>query len=342
MKRLTQKNPTILIGMVLCIIVSACSSPESDGIKAAKMAEKMAVDYQKKRNEIIREQNKAYESYLKKFDSYSFKTRVDAREKLNEYLEKSRESLQKHEANGYELGNIINEYRDKLKSKYVTNREKEEKFYYAFNNYQPTKLNSIATESVNNDYQSQINAKIQAIIPPKPDLERLKNDLIGRTINNLTTGYTNWKLNSLDELNELEIRNSTDSGAEYLFDINLILQGAANKWEANVSAKYVLGNYDDWRINTVEGNMNIVGTGKYNDCISTQFIQYRGLGIPDRPVEFTNSCDVSLVVEGVATFSGITNRSTREFNIQVPANGKTRLPGYVVEFNIHFVEQAGL
>ena len=96
------KKPIMLIGLVFCVFVLSCSSPESDGIKAAKMAYNYGKDYGKRSEEIVKEQNKAYESYIKKFDSYSFKTRVDAREKLNEYLEKPTESLQKLQVDAQE------------------------------------------------------------------------------------------------------------------------------------------------------------------------------------------------------------------------------------------------
>jgi len=365
----TAKKNIFIGSMAFCIIMSACSSPESDGIKAAKMSYNYRKELYQKRNEIIKEQNKAYESYIQKFDSYSFKTRIEAREKLNECLEKSKESFQKFETEARELENKAYEYRNKLRSKYETNREKEGKFSYAYNNYKPKERDSKPIqENIYIDYQGQIKTLIQSIIPLKPDLTQLKNDLVGKSIignplneymvaHSSNSDYYNRdfrvSITSLDNLKTVEILNvtdnSTNSGKEYVLNVHLILQKEFNQFDANVNVKYELKhNEDNWEFASIETKlMDIVRTDKYNNCIKSQYITKGGFGIPSRHIEFTNSCDIDLVVMGKVS----SYEMGRKFNIKVPANGKAVLDNYtinsnqvlyVTDFVIHFIERAPL
>jgi len=280
------------------IILSACSSPERDGIKAAKMKYNYQKDYTHKRNEIIKEQNNAYESYIKKFDSYSFKTRVEAREKLSEYLEKSKESFQTLEYNYQEWMNKAAEYRNKLASKYQTNREKESKFYYAYNNYSPKERNSNATQETYVDYSSQIASLIQTIIPPKPDLEQLKNDLIGRKISwdMKQAGTYYWTLLSTEEFKTVDIKETVNTNEIYLLDVHLLLRGEFTNYEANVTVQYILQHHDDWTFNTFQSkDFKIIPTNKYNNCISHG---WEG-GVFSWPSYYvTNKCDYRLLIIG--------------------------------------------
>jgi len=344
-------------GIILCLV--SCSSPEKDGIKAAKMMYSYQEDYVKKRNEITKEQNKAYESYIKKFDSYSFKTRVEAREKLSEYLEKSKESFQKLENDYREWMNKAYEYRNKLASKYQTDREKESKFSYAYNNYSPKERSSNMPQEDTYANQRKAETMIQSIIPSKPDLEQLKSNLMGRTINNQTarsldsrmTGYSEWKINSLDELKDLKIQNATEKGDEYSLQIHLPLQGVVNKWDANIYVKYVLGRNDDWILTEFYGNMNIVPTGKYDKYIKTQLVNEKyGFGFSRNILGFTNNSNERLIVEGEILRRGQSNWGT--FSIIVAANEKKTLtskslmgntePTDVSDYKITFVERSGL
>jgi exonuclease VII small subunit len=344
-----KKKSIVVIGMI-CIILSACSSPEKDGIKAAKRMYQCGTDYTQKRIAIVGEQNKAYELYIRNFNSYSFETRVDAREKLNEYLEKSRQSFERLEENYRECQRKASEFRSKLREKYSTNQERLNKFYFAYNNYQPTRRD--APQEVHVDYSSRIRDLIITIIPPKPCVVRMKNDLIGRVIANQTTGYANWTITH-DDLNALEAINMSDNGKEILFDAQFRLQ-RINQWDASINVRYVLSDHEDWwSLLNFSSQMNIVRTNNYDNCIKTQMISPRTLGIPHRHVEFTNSCDVGLIVFGEFTRSSpsIGRSLSRDFNIQVPANGKTLLDHqainsnqilFVSSFTIHFVERAGL
>lgn len=339
-----------LLSAGIMLSFASCSSPEKDGIKAAKMAYNYRKDYDKKRIEITKEQNKAYETYIEKFHSFSFVTRVDAREKLTEYLEKSKISFQKLEEDAREWERNAQEYRNKLRSKYETNREKQEKFNYAYNNYRPKKSSSNTPQEVYIDYHSRIRDLIITIIPPKPDVERLKNDINGRAIVNQTAGYSNWTINSLEDLKGLELLNTTDNGKEIQFDTKLNLQ-RINQWDAKINVRYVLPDNEDWwKLETFNSQMNIVRTGKYDKCLNAR--KTAKTGYKDI-LELTNNCDVSIVVAGeTQSTRGIGQTSDspwREFQILVNPNSKREYDvksdswlGGLNKYVIHFIEQGGL
>jgi len=290
------KQSVVLFGIAF-IIFSSCSSPESDGIKAAKMKYNCEDDYNKRHNEITMEQNKAYEAFIKNFHSHSFKTRVEAREKLNEYLEKSRESFQKLEDDARECEKKAYEYRNKLRNKYETNREKEEKFSYAYNNYRPKERKSDTKQEAYVDYQSQIRALIQTIIPPKPDLERLKTDLIGRKIlwDMKQAGTRHWTLLSTEEFKTFDIKETVNTNENYLLDVYLLLRGEFTDYEANVTIQYILQQHDDWTFNMFQSkDFKVIPTHKYKNCISHG---WEGWGFANR-CYVTNKCDFTLLVIG--------------------------------------------
>ena len=343
-----------LLSTGIILSFASCSSPESDGIKAAKVAYNYRKDYEKKQRDITKGQNKAYETYIKKFNSYSFKTRVEAREKLSEHLDKPNKSFQKLDEDYREWMNKAYEYRNKLAGKYQTNREKEDKFNYAYNNYRPIESSSKTPQDVYIDYQSEIRNLIKTIIPPKPNVEQLKNDLNGRVIVNQTAGYYNWTINSSEDLKELEVLNTTDNGKEILFDTQLKLQ-RTNQWDAIINVRYVLSDNEDWwKLETFNSQMNIVRTGKYDNCVSIEGKSRGNIFNMGYTIESTNRCDVELVVGGEwlpRLFSG-TATEWREFNFAVNANTTRTMDSFeidrmglrygILESKINFVEQAGL
>ena len=317
------------------IILSACSSssPEKDGIKAAKQI----CDCRDDMTEIV---IKATESYIKNFN---FNTRIEAREKLNEMQ-------QKVEADYRECINNANAYRDELKSKYITNQENVGKFDYAYNAHvdafvpkpPPSRYEGV-------DFQSQIETMIKSIIPPKPDLEKLKKDLIGREFkanipNNEKPYYLynwTWKVKSLDELKEVEILDIT--GNDNQFDMNLRMKGQVNQFDITIT--YALQG-DDWRLLTSNSKLTLNRTGKYDG-----FIEIKKEKVYDGDlINFINHSDVELVVVGV-----IEQRSgSRDFSVKVPAKS-TQSIGYwdhypslsfkkasVQDYKIHFIERSGI
>ena len=346
--KLNLKN---VFAIVICltasvIVLSSCSSPERDGIRAARRMHQCDDDFSRRYIEIARERDRAHKLFISRFSSYAFESRVDAREKLNEYLASSQQSLERLQERYRECSRRASEHRDRLRNRYRTNEERARQFDYAFNNYQPrrrenrsSRRNASQENRVN--YHSKVRELIQSIIPPAPNAERLKNDLVGRTINNQTSGFgfPNWRINSADELNGLEIINITPSGTTLTINARVSLQ-RNNLWDADISVVYVLPNYEDWwRLQTFTGQMNIVRTYGYNDCITTSVHRNSNLAI-------TNSCDVGLVVAGTVTRAGLFGPISDDFVVQIDGNSEIASVGRfsmrINSYVIHFIERAGL
>ena len=230
----------LFIGIAICVGLSACSpssSPEKDGIKAAKKI----CDCRDDMPEVV---IKATESYIKNFN---FKSRVEAREKLNEMQQKVQTDYQ-------DCINNANAYRDELKSKYITNQENVGKFDYAYNaqvNAFVPKPPPSRYEGV--DFQSQIESMIKAIIPPKPDfnLERLRKDMIATGVVYHTTNGVFTYSYIRNNIQELKILNTTDKGDEIIVLVYLELNSNAGFMHfsrGNVNVTYTLGDRDDYYI----------------------------------------------------------------------------------------------
>ena len=247
--KMTQKHSIAFTVLVICLILSACSSssPEKDGVKVAQM---MCDCFDA---QVVNEKN-AYEAYIKNFGSYSFVTRIEAREKLSEVLQKAREDSQ-------ECFNKAGAYGTELESKYLTYEENIEKFRYAFNAHR----NAFSPKEVvrESDYSDRINSLVQTIIPPTPDLEQLTKDLQSSNRHiyiyikdtqkriNLATqlfyGFNGWK--------EIKILNTTENGDECLLLVYLNFVGGGpqySSFDGNVNITYSLGTSDNWSMRRIE------------------------------------------------------------------------------------------
>ena len=233
--------------VVLATFFTACSSPEKEGIKAAQKV----CDGTNNSLVIVR---KAYESYIKDFNSYSFKTRIAAREKFDETTQKAQEEIR-------ELENKASEYVEELKSKYKTNEEDVNKFDYAYN----AQRNDCKPKEEFNvyEYHERINSLILTIIPPKPDFEKVKKDLVGKSIPVHLPWHDYYRADHKygwdiyeHELIDIKLQSTIDIDEdEYQFFLNFHLyRKEINRPSIEVNAKvtYKLGTSDDWRIVRLE------------------------------------------------------------------------------------------
>lgn len=296
----------------LLLGLGGCSSPEADGKKAADKALDCLGAY-------AAEMTRAYE----RFDPSSFETRVEAREKMAAAAQKAESECIRCRADAAA-------YRDKLNEKYLSSASKAEKFQYAY----AAQSQAAAPAAIDAEaFQAKVNARIQTIIPPKPGLEKLKNDLVGRRITEGLDGYRGahwyWAISSPGELKTVEIKNAENKGDDYLLDLHLVLQGENTDYEADVQICYVLRQHDDWTIDTIETkNMQIVQTHRYDTFITIAQSTFYGFNV-------TNSSDVPLLVGGALLESE--NSKWKKFTTLVRANSTERL--YCQDCKIHFIER---
>jgi len=310
---------------IYCVLLFiSCSSPESDGKKAAKKF----CDCEK---EFIENLSKETRKFISDFADYGFTTRLEAREKSKELIDKA----------SREYGSCVQKAQQqysKLKGKYVGNYGKTTKFEYAYNAKKSFDEQEIQRGIPN---QMAINDLILTIIPPIPNAEKIKQDLLGRKITEQPNGYHRqgwyWEIKD-GEIKEIQIISENKQANDYLFEVRLVLQANGSAHEAFVNLTYVLHQHDDWTIDFLESKqVSIVKTGKYDNCVTSQRKGWSG----EFYLEFTNHCDVALVVGGMV-LSEFGNE-WKKFSTVVNASATSSVGGLfsvsVRDYQIHFVER---
>jgi len=306
-----KKLLVILVVLSVCVITFSCSSPESNGKKVAKKycdCQQVYVEVEQKKLEITK---KEYSKFVKEFDSYKFQNRLDFRNKVQEIETNIQQMHYETDKLYSECVQKAEEYYKKIDEKYATNKEKREKFNYARDNYSCAEVKSDNKESLYSDpeisaLREQIKALRETVIPPKPNVERIKHDFFERTKKDFFIKEGGKK--------DFQIVNENNKGDEYVFEIRLVWQSKSDgEYDALVNMTYVLQQNDDWMINSVESNINIIKSGKYNNCITIQNLgsQQVSYGAWNNQshynvyrLEFTNNCNTPLVVVGAVLTNG--------------------------------------
>ena len=338
------RNLLIIASVGVATLLAACSSPESKG---KKLAEKDC-DCQKKYAEM---QKKNQEEFLAKFSSYGFKTRTEARQKW--------QSMQDEAAGKFEqCRNEVQEQVKKVRSEFPTDvsnlldpkvmqnyMKNPQKYLKEFtkNQEKASKFEDGYRSVINNCSSNaeidmlSINEKIQSIIPQKPDLTKIKQDLVRRRIMEQPNGYFGrnwaWQINSIEELQEIKVLKEEKVDETFVLDLHLVLQRESSKYEANIEVICVLEKSDDdWRIDFLKTkDIYIVKTGRYNDCITTEIKKGWGTSL-----QFTNNCDVNLIIGGQILGS---DGEWTKFSSRVNANSSGSSSYNGKEYKIDFIER---
>ena len=339
----------------LCAILftsySCTQNPEKEGSKLAQQA----CDCQKEYAQTL---DIIYQEFLVKFDSYGFKNRTEAREKWKDIKENAAQQL---EACMAEVQQRVKEARSKfptnaeeiLDPKFLEQAVRDPKGYaqaLAKQQQQFAKNQEIARKfdeayrHVTNQCLAQkteidetaLEQKILTVIPQKPNVEKLKQDLVRRRITEQSNGYYGrgwaWQINSIDELKSVNIVSDAKVGEDYVLEVHLLLQKDAAQYEADLQITCVLGKNDDWTIDFIETkDIHIVKTERYNNCVTKEV--KRGWGTS---LQFTNSCDVNLIVGG--QILGNSNEWTK-FSCQINANSTGSVAYNGKEYRIDFIER---
>lgn len=340
-----------IISATLCVLfLTACTSPKSKGEKLGQQS----CDCQK---EYAETQNRIYLEFITNFDSYGFKTRIEARQKWQDLQDEAKKQF---ELCGEQVEQKVKEVRSKFpasaddlldpkllekavrnpkgyakelekkQKEFAKNQEKVREFEEAFR----SAVKDCSVPDVNQDH-SALEAKILTIIPPKPNSEKLKQALAGRRIVEQPNGYYgqgwSWQINSIDEIKKIEIVNEEKAGEDYVFDVHVLLQREAGQHEADLKITCILAQHDDWTIDFIETkNIRVVKTGRYNNCITTEVKKGWGTSI-----QFANTCDVNLIVGGQI----LNNGEWTKFSSRVNANGTNNVGYNGQEYQIDFIER---
>jgi hypothetical protein len=322
MKR--KKNKALLNLLLLVITacwISSCSSPESDGKKAAEKKCDCIDNY-------AGNQSRSYTTFIDKFDSYSFETRVEARQKLDEALQKAKDEFDK-------CNQQAEAYYYKIGSKHLTNRKNSEKFQFAY--AAANKAFNAAKVDVQ-AFRENADAAIRTIIPPQPDAGKIKSDLKGHTIIEPTRELyrSKFEVQSANNIQNIQVLETQKNGDEIIYTVHLDLNGDVNKYFADINITYYLGDNDVWTIRHIESKqLDILPTGKYDICISAQLVESSWGGI--NTIQFTNNCDIALLTEGRAFY----NNEWHYFAALIESNDSREAAGFadVKDFKIQRVER---
>ena len=324
------KNNQLLICVLLSIFLFACSSPESDGIRAAKK-------YSDSERELVELNQKYYGEFIKDFSAYNFQTRIEARRKVQEITDQIdvqyNTSLQR-----------ANQYYYEVSSKYSTNQDKNNVFQYAFNGYRDTNLPAYDTIIA---LMAQIDNLILTIIPPKHDIHNLPNDLTGRKISEGPDGYRgqnwNWEVKSANEVEVINYQNIENIGNDYKINTQIYLKGEYTDYWADIIVYYLLRNNDDWTIDVIETqDMQIVKTNKYWNFIEGW---RRSEGPGYYYFDFYNNSDVALLIGGTKLL--VSGGNWAKFSEVINANSQVTVGGWgypssnpkINDISIHFIER---
>ncbi len=177
-----------------------------------------------------------------------------------------------------------------------------------------------------------------------PTLQQLKDDLVGRKLTEPQPGYHRpgwfWKIEA-GEIQNINIKNQYYRGNSYVYSLDLLLQAIDG---TGVTHQFVCDfiytqQKDNWIPSVLKSKkVEIVRTYLYDDCIVSEKKGRSG----EYKVEFTNNCDIDLVVGGVYQLE-YSNGGWQKFSCVVPANGKKCIGGLffgsVDKYKIHFVER---
>ena len=304
LKKLVQFFGIIIAVFTVAIIFTSCSSPESNGKKVGEKycnCRKVYEDVEQKKLEITQ---KEYSKFAKGFNSYKFQNRLDVRSKVQE-IENTIQQMHHEADKSYrECLQKAEEYYQKIDEKYATNKEKREKFNYARNNYRCQEVKNNKKEllysEISNLRKQMENLRL-TVIPPKPDIEKIKCDLIGRTIVIPDERCVpNWSIKE-NIIKDFQIVNESKGNDKYSFEIRLFLQrNLIGDLEASVNVTYVLRDNDDWKFDSYQNRVvKFVKTGDFDNCIAVSYIERKRPFLGSMTaMQISNSCDVTLVVTG--------------------------------------------
>lgn len=313
---------SVVFGMT-CLI--SCSSPQSDGEKAAKAYIECMEFYN---NDL----ESRLHDFIENFEDYNFQSRIEARNKVDEII---READLEYEKN---VKKADQQYLE-AKKKYIKNQKDYETLEFAYNTY----IDIYDATRNGIPFSQDIELKIQTIIPPKPSIERMKQDLVGRYCQDKEDGYFGTYRHLIKEgtVKDIEILSDSSGRNEYLLKAIISLQdrpGSAT-YKVNSEIKYILGDGDDWTIDYLGSNsVEIVKTGQFNKFITSSIANGW-----EKELRIKNHSDATLIVGGIILRDRGGKSSWQKFSATVEPNSTETIGGLffgnVTDYEIHFVER---
>lgn len=174
--------------------------------------------------------------------------------------------------------------------------------------------------------------------PRTPTVNKLKEDLIGRTFIDKPGGYFEDRSFCIaeNEIKDIEILEEREEGNLYTVNATILLQAreGAIKYSVNLDIIYLRGEDAEWVIDGISANsISVVKTGLYDKYITPYISSFPELVL-------SNYSDAVLRVGGQFYSRG----RWIKFCVDVPGNNCKCVGGmgwneYVTDFEIHFIER---
>jgi len=198
-----------------------------------KDAEQLVIEYCKCNDDYLNEISSKYENFIVHFDTLRYKGRQDARNEIFNLINplniKKDNCLQS-----------ISVKQEAIRQKYLTNLKDLAVFDMKFDQQ---KLNCIVDENKINNYLSQTEEKILLIKEPEPNIEIIKNDLIGKSV-------LGWKFEMLSEFKNGKILNTLKSSNRIEYEILFKLEDTTEH-DCKVFVSYLLNDFG-WYFDNVK------------------------------------------------------------------------------------------
>lgn len=306
-----------IIYSLFSVLLISCSSPESNGKKAARNENHCAEN-------CIESVQKLESDFVNHFNPKDYTFRSQA-------VEAYKKQFKQIGADYYRDIDAAKIQKSKLKGKYSSDYKKMDRFETAYIDEKDNDLSASALLSLTeNAIPPAVIASINSIIPPKPDPEIIKTNLVGHS---LSEGFEKdncyfsetWRLDinenvSIKELVVEKVQN--DDIREYSCIVSMILQKDYLSFNTRAQVYYVLPNGEDWKIDFVKSlGIRISQTHKYDDCIRCE-INEDGWG-GTKALFITNTSEVQLLIIGQI----VANGQKRNFNQIISPGNKSRVGG---------------
>lgn len=323
-----------LLFIYLFALTGCGASPESKGKALAERLNETFEEY------LVNHKNVEID-FVNGFDSSKFSNREDAFEKYNLLIGEVNEKFQDSR------NEILSEY-NKIEGELIQKGYKELNiFESAYENSLNSDLEMKAMIKLNEiDYPQSVVDKVMTIVPPKPNIDKIKNDLASET---LTEGFDKdrcwFSENQRWNLSKYNINNFTidevlrDSEKEYVIIASMRLENDRNAFDAKVKISYILPKQDNWEMEYVmSSGLSIVRTHKYDDLVNYEIKDDGWGGV--NALFITNKSNVELVV-GV---DYVANRKNYRTCVMVSPDKRAQVGGVfgggdVSSYQIGFVER---
>lgn len=272
--------------IILLIALSSCSSPAGDGRQAAKNENHCA----EKCLDAVR---KLDSDFVDHFDSGRYTYRSQA---VESYWTQYKKIMDDYESSL----DVVRSKNKELQGRYSSKNNQQEKFDTAYGKEKDASLSEAVQELIELEELPQaVLASINRIIPPKPDENQIKADLVGHQLNEAALAKDcyfkeNWRftIDKADDVDEFRIDEvQVDNNQEYVFSSSMVLREEYLSYNAAAVVYYVLPDGEDWKIDMIKSlGVQVVKTGKYDDCIRCEKEPYA--------LYITNISEVTVLVGG--------------------------------------------